>query len=141
MIPPGEIRSLTKTICFIVREVENSQMTICRFSQIQLFYSGKWFPRGELTSHYKTVEFVLRGSTSTIKQLNLLRNTFPPGGIHLHYKTQDFVIRKEILYEIFGFRFLPYKTIEFVKEHSPPGGNPPPTIKQLNLFYEGAPPL
>ena len=29
---------------------------------------------------------------------------------------------KEILYEIFGFRFLPYKTYEFVKEHVPPGG-------------------
>ena len=29
----------------------------------------------------------------------------------------------------------PIKTYEFVKEHVPPGGNPPPTIKQLNLFY------
>ena len=29
---------------------------------------------------------------------------------------------KEILCENFGFRFLPYKTIEFVKEHVPPGG-------------------
>ena len=42
---------------------------------------------------------------------------------------------REILYEIFGFRFLPYKTYEFGKEHVPPGGNPPPTIKQVNLFY------
>ena len=42
---------------------------------------------------------------------------------------------REILYEIFGFRFLPYKTYEFGKEHVPPGGNPPPTIKQVILFY------
>ena len=31
--------------------------------------------------------------------------------------------RAETVYEIFGFRFLPYETYEFVKEHVPPGGN------------------
>ena len=43
------------------------------------------------------------------------------------------VIQPQILYAIFGFRFLPYKTIEFVKEHFPPGGDAFPY--QNHMFY------
>ena len=40
-----------------------------------------------------------------------------------HLVLDKITSRAETVYEIFGFRFLPYETYEFVKEHVPPGGN------------------
>ena len=53
--------------------------------------------------------------------------------------------RAETVYEIFGFRFLPYETYEFVKEHVPPGGNHPHSTNPIELhctrvFRRRAPP-